>query len=99
MRLIELNDNCSTLIHSGQPLGVACTRCARRILLQAKVIQAFDGDRRALHRLPLVCGCGSKDVALYLFETPDEGPAFLSGYTPQVYDGRGDGNRWVPSFS
>ena len=99
MRPIELTDTCSTLIHSGQPLGVACTRCARRILLTARQLEAHESDRRALHRLPLLCRCGSRDVSLYLLETPDEGPAFLSGHTPQVYDGQGDGNIWVPSFS
>lgn len=99
MRVIESNDTCLTLLQTGQPLGVACTRCTRRILLTARQLQAFDGDRRALHRLPLLCRCGSREVALYLFQTSDEGPAFLSGDTPQVYDGQGDGNRWVPSFS
>ena len=99
MRPIELTDTCLTLLQTGQPLGVACTRCLRRILLTARQLQAFDGDRRALHRLPLLCRCGSRDVDLYLFQTPDEGPAFLSGDTPLVYDGQGDGNRWVPGFS
>lgn len=99
MRAIELTDTCSTLLHSGQPLGVACSRCARRILLTPRQLQAFEGDRRALHRLPLLCRCGSREVDLYLFGTPDEGPTFLAGDTVKPYDGQGDGHRWVPSFS
>ena len=98
MRPIEPADTCSTLIQSGQPLGVACSKCARRILLTARHLQAFDGDRRALHRLPLLCRCGSRDVDLYLFVTPDEGQAFLIGDTVRPYDGQGDGHRLVPSF-
>ena len=98
MRPVEPADTCSTLTQSGQPLGVACSKCARRILLTARQLQAFDGDRRALHRLPLLCRCGSRQVELYLFVTPDEPPMFLAGDTPQVYDGQGDGHRLVPSF-
>jgi DNA-directed RNA polymerase subunit RPC12/RpoP len=98
MRICEPHDTGRTLALGGQPLGVACSRCSRRVLLSARQLEAHENDRRRLVRLPLLCRCGSRDVALYLVETPDDAPAFLAGDTPQTHEGQGNANRWLPSF-
>jgi hypothetical protein len=59
---------------------------------------AHEGDRRRLTRLPLVCRCGRRDVALFLPEPPDDARAFLGGETPQAHERQRDANAWRPSF-
>jgi DNA-directed RNA polymerase subunit RPC12/RpoP len=99
MREATCGDTVTTLFECATPsLAVACSRCSRRTLLTPRQLEAHEGDRRALLRLPLLCRCGSRDVALYVIETPDDVPAFLAGDTPQPYEGQGDANRWRPSF-
>lgn len=69
--------NVAALVGSGLPLVVSCHRCQHRKLLTAKQIGGHEGDYRAIHRLPLLCRCGSKDVDKYVLETPDEARDFL----------------------
>jgi hypothetical protein len=91
MRICEPHDTGRALAFSGQPLGVAGGRCSRRVLLSARQLEAHENDRRALRRLPLLCRrCGSRDVELYLIETPDDAPAFVAGDTPEMSEGQGD---------
>lgn len=89
MRICGHQDNGRTLALSGHPLGMACRRCGRRILLSARQLEAHEDDRRLLRRLPLVCRCGACDVALYLLETTTEAPAFLHGDVPRQSAGGG----------
>lgn len=83
MYLCGYHETGRTLALSGFPLGVVCTSCGHRILLMARQLDAHEADRRLLRRLPLRCRCGSRDVALYLLETPDDAPGFLAGDVAQ----------------
>jgi hypothetical protein len=97
MRNAKDGDTGSTLLHSAVPLlGVACQRCARRVLLSARQLAVHADDRRELRRLPLLCRCGSKALHRVLLETPDEAPAFLAGDQPAA-EGHDSGLR-SPSF-
>ncbi len=82
MRVASVHDNCQDLLASGLPLAVSCQRCPHRVLLRARQIGVYEGDFRAIYRLPLVCRCGSKDVQRIVLETPDEEEAFLAGARP-----------------
>ena len=98
MRLCEPQDTGRTLALSGFPLAVACTRCAHRRLLTARHLHVHEEDRQQLVRLPLLCRCGSRAIELYLFETADEVPDFLSADAPLPGPGRRDASQWSPSF-
>lgn len=98
MRICGQHDNGRTLALSGHPLGVACRGCGHRILLSARQLEAHEGDRRLLQRLPLLCRCGGCDLALYLFETAADMPAFLNGDAPQAYEGFGAAGLSSPGF-
>jgi hypothetical protein len=82
MRLCEPQDTGRTVAMSGLPLAVACLRCTHRRLLTPTQLQAHENDGRELLRLPLLCRCGSRNIELYLMETPDDETAFLAGDTP-----------------
>ena len=98
MRLCEPQDSGQTLALSGFPLAVACMRCAHRRLLTARQLHVHQDDRRQLLRLPLLCRCGSRHIELYLFETPDEVPDFLSADTPLPGPGRWTTSGCLPNF-
>jgi hypothetical protein len=98
MRICGDKDSGRTLALSGYPLGIACRSCGHRILLSARQLDAHEGDRRLLRRLPLLCRCGGCDLALYLLETAADVPAFLNGDTPQSYESPGGANSWRPGF-
>lgn len=67
-------DTVRSVIEGGLPLGVQCLYCWRRALIGL--------DRLARSRtkwladLPLLCACGSRDVKIYVLETPDEQDVF-----------------------
>ena len=98
MRLCDPQDTGQTLSLSGFPLAVACTLCGHRRLLTARQVDAHKNDRRQLLRLPLLCRCGSRQIELYLFETPDEVPDFLAADTPLPGPGRWTTSGCRPSF-
>jgi hypothetical protein len=82
MRLVKSCDVGATLARGGLPLAVVCKQCGHRRLLTVRELRAHEFDERQLIRLPLLCRCGRKDIALYLMETPDDQPAFLAGEMP-----------------
>ena len=77
MRICVPNDTVAALVDNGLPLAVACHRCQHRQLVSVRQIGAHEGDYRAIHRLPLLCRCGSKNVDRYMLETLSEADAFL----------------------
>ena len=81
MRPCDPYDTGETIARSGLPLAVACNRCAHRRLLTVRDLRVHEFDDRQLIRLPLLCRCGSKDIDLFLIETPDDQPRFLAGET------------------
>src|SRR4051812_19836065 len=97
MRIAANGDTGSSLARSSVPyLGVVCLRCPHRVLLSAQQLEAYDGDRRELLRLPLLCRCGSKAVQRVVIETPDDAQAFLAGEVPNPA-GQSD-CLWSPTF-
>ena len=57
----------------GQPLGVRCRSCERRVLVPLDRIGAHKGDMTLLQSLALKCsGCGDREVELWLFVKRDE---------------------------
>jgi hypothetical protein len=62
----------------GQPLGVQCRACARRVLVPLDKIGAHTGNMTLLESLPLKCSaCGGREVELWLFVTRDDAEAWL----------------------
>jgi hypothetical protein len=52
----------------GNPLGIECEACKRRALVPLDRLGNLDGNMRPLRDWPFKCsGCGSRDVALWLF--------------------------------
>ena len=82
MRRCNPYDTGKTLTRGGHPLAVVCNRCSHRRLLTVRDLRAHEHDDRQLIRLPLLCRCGSKDIDLFLIETPDDHPRFLAGENP-----------------
>ena len=61
----------------GQPLGVRCLACERRVLVPLDKIGAHKGDMKLLHSLPLKCAaCGGREVELWLFVKSAEAEAW-----------------------
>lgn len=61
----------------GQPLGVRCLACERRVLVPLDKIGAKNGNMTLLHSLPLKCAaCGGREVELWLFVDGDEAEAW-----------------------
>jgi hypothetical protein len=97
MCIASVHDNCQDLLASGLPLAVSCRRCPHRVLLHARQIGVYEGDFRAIRRLPLVCRCGSKEVERIVLETPDEEEAFLAGSLPPT-QAEADAAAYRPRF-
>jgi hypothetical protein len=76
MRDPAITDSILSVIESGLPLAVRCGYCPRRVLIRRERLANFAGNYRVC-ALPLVCSCGSKDVAAFILETPDEAETFI----------------------
>jgi hypothetical protein len=64
----------------GQPLGVRCRSCERRVLVPLDKISTRRSDMTPLHTLPLKCAaCGGREVELFLFVKRDEAKAWAKG--------------------
>ena len=64
----------------GQPLGVRCRSCERRVLVPLDKLGTRGSDMTPLHTLPLKCAaCGGREVELWLFVKRDEAEAWLDG--------------------
>lgn len=62
----------------GQPLGVQCRSCERRVLVPLDRIGADSGNMTLLQSLPLKCtACGGREVELWLFVKRDEADAWV----------------------
>ena len=49
----------------GQPIGVRCRSCERRVLVPLDKLTAHGSDMTPLHTLPLKCAaCGGREVEL-----------------------------------
>lgn len=95
MRDPAVTDNILGVIESGLPLAVQCGYCARRVLIRRERLASFAGNYRVCS-LPLLCSCGSKDVAVFILETPDEAESFLE---PESAPGTTEpGGLWRPTF-
>jgi hypothetical protein len=70
--------NLHTADRYGQPLGVQCRACERRVLVPLDKIGAKSGSMTLLHTLPLKCAaCGGREVELFLFVKGDEAAAWV----------------------
>ena len=70
--------NLHTAATYGQPLGVRCRACERRVLVPLDKIGARGSDMTPLHSLPLRCtACGGHEVELFLFVKRAEAAAWV----------------------
>ncbi len=84
MRACSHEDTIATLIDSGLPLALSCHRCRYRSLFGVRQMRACEGHYRAVHRLPLLCRCGSKDLDKYVLDAEGEARDFLQLAPPQA---------------
>jgi hypothetical protein len=65
---VTARDNGHTANCYGNPLGIECEACKRRALVPLDRLGNLNGNMRPLRDWPFKCsGCGSRDVALWLF--------------------------------
>ena len=94
MREPAVTDSILSVIESGLPLAVRCGYCPRRVLIRRERLAHFAGNYRVC-ALPLVCSCGSRDVAVFILETPDEAETFIE---PDSAPGIPQPGSWRPTF-
>ena len=62
----------------GNPLGIECEACKRRALVPLDRLGQLDGDMRPLWNWPFKCsGCGSREVAQWLFSKRAEADTWI----------------------
>lgn len=70
--------NLHSLYMSGHPLGVMCRHCRHRTTFSQDALGAHRGNMRELCTLRFVCKmCGSREIAVYLFNAQSEVDDFL----------------------
>ena len=94
MRKPLSRDSILSVIESGLPLAVQCGYCPRRVLIRRERLVYMEASYR-ISALPLVCACGSRDVAAFILETPDEAETFIE---PNASPGITQPGPWRPTF-
>ena len=66
--------------HTANPLGIECEACNRRVLVTVDRLGHLEGNMRPLKDWPFKCsGCGSREVALWLFAKRAEADGWIGG--------------------
>lgn len=85
------------ILASGLPLAVMCGYCARRALIRPERLSRLEPGTY-VSALPLICRCRSRDVKVFVFETPDEVLPFIEPNSAPGGPGLGRTGLWRPIF-
>ena len=79
-KAVDSCDNGHSAKTYGNPIGIECDACKRRALVPLDRLGNLDGNMRPLRDWPFKCsGCGSREVALWLFPKRAEAGRWVDG--------------------